>query len=275
MNKYVRKKGRIDAGERGIKVWLPILLGLVFVITICVLALVMTQMMSGLLGDIPGITGGRSTGGETGKAENPEDTRPLICIDAGHGYDDPGAMHENLNGSDEKDITLDIALKLAEILKSKGYDIILTRESDEVPATMEPDDRGLYVLDPYERCELANEAGVDLFISIHCNSLPSSPSVSGMQLYYTEFHAEGNDRYAELLADRMEERFGARPQVIANPQNDSYVVNRLVNASSVLVETGFITNENDAALMLSESWRQQMAEALAEGIVEYLGEIRD
>ncbi len=270
-----RKKRQNDAEGKGLKVWLPTLLGLVCAASICMLALMITQTMSGVLGNFPDITGDRSPSGEAGESGGTENARPLICIDAGHGYDDPGAMHENLNGSNEADINLGIALKLAEILKAKGYDIFMTRESDEIPPEMEADDRGLYVLDPNERCELANEAEVDLFISIHCNSLPSSPSVSGMQLYYTEYHAAGNDKYAERLADSMEEMFGNRPQVIANPQNDSYVVNRLVDAPSVLVETGFITNENDAALMLTESWQQQMAKALAEGIGDFLGENGD
>lgn len=269
MNGAGRKKHKNDAEGRGLKVWLPTLLGLVCAASICMFALMITQTMSGVMGDFPDMTGGRSPGGGT------ENARPLICIDAGHGYDDPGAMHENLNGLDEADINLGIALKLAEILKANGYDIFMTRESDEIPPEMETDDRGLYVLDPYERCELANEAEADLFLSIHCNSLPSSPSVSGMQLYYTEYHAAGNDKYAERLADSMEELFGNRPQVIANPKNDSYVVNRLVDAPSVLVETGFITNENDAALMLTESWQQQMAKALAEGIRDFLGKSGD
>lgn len=267
MKKATKRRGNYDFRENRVKIWLPIIFGLVFVVTVCILALVMTQALSGVMGDASGLTGGRSTGslGESDGAGY-----PLVCIDAGHGYDDTGAMHANLNGLDEKDINLDIALRLAALLEKKEYSVFLTRDSDEAPEGMEPDDRGLYVLDPYERCDLANEAGVDLFISIHCNSMENSPSVSGMQLYYTKNHASENDRYAELLADRMEAKFGDRPKVIANPENDSYVVNRLVNAPSVLVETGFITNSDDAARMLSESWRQQMAEALAEGITAYL-----
>ena len=236
-------------------------------VTVCVLALVMTQALSGVMGDVPGITGGRSTG-ESGEPSDPGDL--LICIDAGHGYDDTGAMHENLNGLDEKDVNLDIALRLAILLEEKGYGVLMTRESDSIPEGMEPDDRGLYVLDPYERCDMANKAGVDLFISIHCNSLPADPSVRGAQLYYTKSHAMGNDRYAELLADCIKNSFGMGPEVVVNPENDSYVVNRLVNAPSVLVETGFITNAEEAGLMLTEAWRQQMAEALAEGIVMFL-----
>ncbi|MBQ4563343.1 MAG: hypothetical protein IJA58_02550, partial [Lachnospiraceae bacterium] len=87
MKKATKKRGNYEFKENRVKIWLPIILGLVFVVTVCVLALVMTQALSGVMGDVPGITGGRSTG-ESGEPSDPGDL--LICIDAGHGYDDTG-----------------------------------------------------------------------------------------------------------------------------------------------------------------------------------------
>ena len=283
--------------------WVMILMLVIGVITMGFLLIQLKALESGELGGFSGrswlanlVEGGEDVGAENraeeendpdagyhGNAENGEGADypdglygtvqnglPLICVDAGHGYDDPGAMHANLNGSDEEDITLDIALRVAENLRKKGYPVLMTRESDEIPEDMRPDERGLYILDPYERSDMANVGEADLFISIHCNSLLSDSAKRGMQLYYTENHTPDNPDYAGRLADSMESVFGERPQVIANPENDSFVVNRLVKAQSVLVETGFITNAADAKLMLSENWRQQMAEALTEGICTFL-----
>ena len=259
--------------------WLLLLLTAISAATlIFILAQVKTMASGGLGGLSDGLsmetlseTQSRNGDGSVyATGENTNSSLPLICVDAGHGYDDPGAVNGNLNGLDEKDINLDIALRVAEALQEMGNPVLMTRDSDEIPADMKMDGRGLYVLDPYERCDIANEAEVDLFISIHCNSLPSDNSKRGTQLYYTAGHTQDNEDYAETMADSLMAVLGDRPQVIANPENDSYVVNRLVNAPSVLVETGFITNAADAKLMLSEDWRQQMAEALVEGICEFL-----
>lgn len=244
------------------------------IVAICVLTMVfmigqITQMTSGVLGDSSGDHQNGAAGNASGDDEDGNGL-PLICIDAGHGYDDTGATHANLGGLDEKDINLDIVLRMVRLMQEKGYPVLLTRDSDEIPAELGTDERGLYVLDVYRRCDIANEAEVDLFVSVHCNALPSNETVRGMQLYYTEGHTPDNPEYAQSLADSMESVFGERPKIIANPENDSYVVNRLVEAPSVLVETGFITNAEDAKLLLSESWRQQMAEALVEGIIEFL-----
>ena len=271
--------------------WLMIMLLMICVATLGFILIQLNAMTAGALGGFPGGSwqnsqnndlGGKSQAGQNSGQSNgaagsrdgwygKNDTElPLICVDAGHGFDDPGAMHTNLRGLDEKDITLDIALQVAELLKENGYPVMMTRESDEVLSWMKANEDGLYVMDPYDRCDIANEAEVDLFISIHCNALPSNSAVRGMQLYYTEGHTADNPDYVEAIAGSMAAAFGERPKVVANPENDSYVVNRLVNAPSVLVETGFITNASDAKLMLSADWRRQMAESLAEGICNFL-----
>lgn len=273
----IKQKKRKSIGTRGKSSdsWLAIVLLAICLTTLIFVLVQMKSMVSGELGGSPETMQANLQNDTESEAEDENNSSilnglPLICVDAGHGFDDPGAMNSNLNGLDEKDITLDIALRLAKILEEMGYPVVMTRASDEILEGMELDERGLYVLDPYDRCEIANEAEVDLFISIHCNSLPSDTTKSGMQLYYTEGHTKNNAGYAQDLADALLQAFGEMPQVLANPENDSYVVDRLVNAPSVLVETGFITNAGDARRMLSEDWRQQMAQALAEGISEFL-----
>lgn len=248
------------------------LIAAVYVITLVFVVVQMRAMTADVRALIAKSTADQSSGaaGDLEQDGKDENGLPLICIDAGHGYDDTGAIHANLGGLDEKDINLDIVMRMAELMEELGYPILLIRDSDIIPEDLLPNDEGEYVLDVYRRCEIANEAGGDLYVSVHCNALPSNESVKGMQLYYTAGHTPDNPEFAEKLADGMEAVFGERPKIIANPENDSYVVNRLVEAPSVLVETGFITNADDARLMLSDIWRQQMAEALVRGICEFL-----
>lgn len=88
-----------------------------------------------------------------------------IMLDAGHGGRDPGAVY---NGRQEKDDTLRLALAVGEILQNRGIDVEYTRTTDVYET-------------PYEKAMEANQAGVDLFISIHRNSFPRDNEVSGVE----------------------------------------------------------------------------------------------
>lgn len=77
----------------------------------------------------------------------------LIAVDPGHGGKDPGALIE---GYKEKDINLNVALKLRDILTKNGIDVIMTRDKDKT-------------VDLQQRCDIANKAHANYFISIHCN----------------------------------------------------------------------------------------------------------
>ena len=102
--------------------------------------------------------------------------KTCIVIDAGHGGADPGKV--GINGAEEKEINLAIALRLKELLESEGIEVVLTRT----------DDRGLYpegadnkkVADMRKRCEIITEADPVFTVSIHQNSYPEE-SVKGAQ----------------------------------------------------------------------------------------------
>ena len=95
-------------------------------------------------------------------------TQPLIIIDAGHGGIDPGSDSQGIL---EKDINLEIALKLQEVLIENGYAVLMTREDDSS-------------LELRERSDFANEQEADLFISLHQNCYAQDESVNGIEVYY-------------------------------------------------------------------------------------------
>ncbi|CAG7655350.1 N-acetylmuramoyl-L-alanine amidase [Paenibacillus allorhizosphaerae] len=189
-----------------------------------------------------------------------------IVVDAGHGGSDPGAI--GVNGLQEKQVNLDIAKRLRDLLVKEGYEVALSRDSD------------LY-LSLQQRVDFMNEQKADLFVSIHANSY-SSPSARGaMVLYY-------DDRYPQASYPASEEMKALTPQSKELAQK---VLDNLVDATgvenlglvpsavyvvrngtipSILVETAFLSSPADAALLADSTMRQKMARGIADGIETYL-----
>lgn len=173
-----------------------------------------------------------------------------VCIDPGHGGKDPGAVG---NGLLEKDITLDIALRLKE--KLSEFNIVLTRSKDEyVPLS--------------ERAAIANEAKVALFISIHVNSAVNIEA-NGFEVFHHPNSING-DHLACLVHKTVLPASGLKDRGVK--ANGGMYVLRATNAPSVLVELGFISNEEDALLLKDGTWRNKVVEAMASGIKNYCKE---
>ena len=173
-----------------------------------------------------------------------------IVIDPGHGGDRPGACYE---GVMEKDIDLAISLKLAAILQDYGYQVILTRSTDV--------DVGLY-----ERAELANAAGADLFVSIPANAAEKRPDYQGIYTYYHPSSRRGA-RLAQAIQTPLCQITGAVDRGI---EDADFVVLRETEMCAVLVETGFMTNHQELMRLVDDGYQQQVAQGVARGIVDYL-----
>lgn len=182
-----------------------------------------------------------------------------------HGGDDPGMI--GVGGLKEKGINLEISLKLKELLKKKGYKVIMTRQED----------KGLYdssalnkkAQDMQRRIGLLDEAKPILTVSIHQNSF-SDPSVKGPQVFYYESSGEGK-KLAQHVQERMNEILKPqRPRVIKG--NTSYYLLKRSSGTLVIVECGFLTNPEEAALLQTEEYQKKAAEAVAEGIDRYVKE---
>ena len=189
---------------------------------------------------------------------NPGGLGQIICIDPGHGGSDRGAYNHNM-GLAEKDVTLDISLRLAEILKKRGYTPVLTRTTDrDVTYAGSPDRDELAA-----RNTIAEKRNASLFISIHINA-----SVNGSANGISTHWYKSKDRdLAEEIQLQLVNKTGRKDRGIAR---DRFFVLRNTELPSVLVEAGFISNQEEAALLCNDEYRQRIAESIAEGLGVYI-----
>lgn len=206
----------------------------------------------------------------------PSDDRSeiTVCIDPGHGFDDPGAVCTHTQKY-EKELNLDIALILAERLGDMGYNIIMTRENDQPPDSLQPNENGLVLMNPDKRTDFVRKSNADLFISIHCNSLENADDVSGTKIYYYGPSDPLTLKYAKTLRDSLAAEFPERSvETIGTDLKNSYAVNRDVDIPSVLVEAGYMSTESDCGLLCDHEWRERFAVSLAQGIDEFVTNIK-
>jgi N-acetylmuramoyl-L-alanine amidase len=183
--------------------------------------------------------------------------KPVVVIDAGHGGYDTGGI--GTKGSREKNNTLSVTLKLGSLLQKKGVKVVYTRTSDKVawPSNVK--------LDLLQRASIANNAGGDVFISIHNNS-SIYKSIRGTEVYYCIGSSKGR-KLASLIQGQITKKAGTRNRGI-RPQD--FIVLQKVKATSVLVELGYISNSYEEGILKDSRYQQKFAEAIAEGILLYL-----
>lgn len=184
---------------------------------------------------------------------NPSQGRVLVVLDPGHGGHDPGAI--GINGIQEKDIILPISQMIKQYLEAQGIEVMLTRDSD-------------FFVSLDGRTVMANRANADLFVSIHANAISMSrPDVNGLETYYYQ----SGQRLAQTIHNSILQRINIRDRGVRTAR---FYVLRNSNMPSVLVETGFVTGREDAANLSNATFRQQMAEAISLGILEYIQQNR-
>ena len=176
-----------------------------------------------------------------------------ICIDPGHGGTDPGAVN---GAAYEKDIVLDVALKLKKLLLNNGFDVVMTRETDVFDT-------------PVQKAKIANVSNADLFLSIHCNSYELESANGTETLYY--LGAEDSKLFAEALQKQLVTHLQRTDRGI-KARNDLAVLNS-TKMTAALVEIAFLSNPNEKRLLLNSGFRSHIAQALFDGIQDYLKEI--
>lgn len=201
---------------------------------------------------------GESNGDTTwkfGRRSSYVPTNPrLIVLDPGHGGSDRGSIH---GGVSEADLTLDMAKRLRDLLLARGWQVKMTRETDvDVYAA---DDTAREELQA--RVDVANKAGARLFVSIHANAFINSGPY-GTTCYISKPDDVAFARIVEshLAAD------GTKDDGIV--KSHLYVTLH-TRMPAVLVETAFLSNPSDYALLTSPAWREKVAQEIADGIGEY------
>ncbi|MDQ0285459.1 N-acetylmuramoyl-L-alanine amidase [Desulfofundulus luciae] len=183
----------------------------------------------------------------------------VIAVDPGHGGPDPGALG---NGLKEKDITLRMAQRVADLLSAKGASPLLTRNAD-------------YEVGLYERTDMANRAGAEIFVSIHINA-NVSPAVSGTATYILS-PAGGGDPNRREESRKLASHIQAQLVQRLGLENDgvleaNFAVLRTSVMPAVLVEVAYISNPQEAALLTQDWFVEETAQGIVQGIADYLSE---
>jgi N-acetylmuramoyl-L-alanine amidase len=212
-----------------------------------------------------------------------------VVIDAGHGGHDPGAHG---NGLDEADLTLDVAIRVRDLLQKEGVEVVMTRDTD--------------VFIPLEeRTAIANRAGADVFLSIHANA-SRNKAAHGIETYFLNFATnpeaeavaarenagsaknmnklpdivkaialnnkinESRD-FAEMVQRSMVRRLKARNSALRDlgVKQAPFVVLIGAGMPSVLAEISFVTNKQEGRLLKTSTYRQQIAQSLTDAVVKY------
>ena len=168
-----------------------------------------------------------------------------ICIDPGHGGDQPGAAY---GGRLEKDAALQIARKLARKLKDTGYEVIMTRYTDaSVPLRT--------------RCGISNDFGADVFVSVHLNA-SHSPDAHGAETWQWD---NSESTLALNVQSELVEATGARERGVKSTR--SYYVLRHTHAVAIVVECGFISNDAERSKLFEGAYQEKIASGIAKGIM--------
>jgi len=179
----------------------------------------------------------------------PSNGRIVVAIDPGHGGRDPGAV--GIGNIHEADIVLNVSQQVARLLEQQGIQAVMTRADDRE-------------IDLQPRVDVAEQVNATLFVSIHANAISlDRPDINGVETYYYSSGAGLADTiHRSILSNVGMNDRGVR-------QARFYVLRR-TSMPAVLVEIGFVTGRDDAPRLVNPNWQNQMATAIARGILEYL-----
>jgi N-acetylmuramoyl-L-alanine amidase len=184
---------------------------------------------------------------------------PVICIDAGHGGDDTGASSGD---QIEKEQTLKIAQLVADDLESDGIRVVMTRDDDSTTSLE-------------SRVQTANDAGALGFVSIHRNMYNGTKTdVKGVEIWTSHDGEAGGTELARLVLKRLTDTGyvtsrGIKGGSMDDPDTDYYVI-RNTQMPSILIELGFLSSEDDRAMV--EEYADVTARAIADGIEDWISE---
>lgn len=176
-----------------------------------------------------------------------------ICIDAGHGGSDPGAVGTKPFTLEEKKVTLAVSLRLRDELKGRGHAVVMTRTRD----------KGLELA---TRARIANQAGADFFVSIHANAA-AVDSVQGMEVFHFPGSARGATGADRVLKEMLARFPGHRNRGI---KEANFAVLRLADMPSILVETEFLTHPAQLKFLADSANQAGLAEAIARGVQQWI-----
>ena len=196
----------------------------------------------------------------TPKIDEPESNRLLgkiICLDAGHGGNDTGAIGPS--GTMEKDNTLQITLLLRDMLESNGASVLLTRDPDRNVSTSDSsmsEELGA-------RVAIAKDGNADIFISIHNDSFTSNTAMGTTTFHYGDIDSI---KLATCIQKNVVSELGTKDRAI---HFASFYVIRYTKMTAILLEVAFISNPEEEVLLSSTDGRVKIAESIFQGITNF------
>ncbi len=180
-----------------------------------------------------------------------------IVLDPGHGGDDIGApatfgRRDTSKGPYEKDIVMDLAQRLARLLKAEEAAVTLTRDDDSDPSLE-------------ARAAVANRRKAHALISLHCNSCDRPNTLHGTSVYYDHQHSA---KFAALVQEELIAALGTEDKGV---RNANFAVIRRAKVPGVLVETAFINHAGDRARLAHPNFRERAARAVMRGLIRFFG----
>lgn len=183
----------------------------------------------------------------------------IIYLDPGHGGVDPGSIYKDIY---EKDINLQICLRLQKNLEEMGATVYLTRYDDYDLST--PNTRTRKKSDLNNRVRLMNDSNADMYISIHLNAT-NSKKWMGAQTFYDDVNPE-NKKIAQIMQEELKNNLNTNREI---DEISNMLLNRKVTIPGVLIEVGFLSNDNERYLLKQDSYQEKVSKIIVNGILKY------
>lgn len=197
--------------------------------------------------------------------------RKVIVIDAGHGIPDSGAVGKN--GTLEANINLDIAKRLQKNFEESGAYVLMTRTDDNsVAPDLNEKIRDIKRKDLNYRKNFKEDAQCDIFLSIHMNKFPEE-KYYGAQVFYSK-SPDNSKILGECIQERLKTEIQNANNRVAKESNNDIFILKGATVPSVIVECGFLSNENEEKLLNTDEYRDKVAMAIFMGVTDYFEKIK-
>jgi N-acetylmuramoyl-L-alanine amidase len=191
----------------------------------------------------------------------------VVIIDAGHGGEDPGAVSD-YNQIKEKDINLHIALRVKELLEAESYKVIMTRDEDILQ--YRDNTKGYTkkrMQDLTRRKKVMDEESADIVVSIHLNKFGQT-QYHGAQAFFPP-KPQASKKLADLIQKSLRETVDPENKREALVKNTQEIILRNAKKPTVIVECGFLSNQEEEQKLASKEYQEKLAQAIKNGISKY------
>jgi N-acetylmuramoyl-L-alanine amidase len=198
---------------------------------------------------------------DVAKIENKEPKEVIVVIDPGHGGEDLGTCYRDIY---EKNLNLDVSIRLGKLLENNGIKVVYTRTGDES-------------VELKTRSEIANNINASLFISVHNNNMPDNTNYRGTETLYclperTDQHTMDGEKFARVVQEELVKTLGTIDNGTINRPNLSVL--RRTKMPAVIAEIAYLSNSSDRAKITSPEFRQKAAEALERAVLKVLAQMK-